>query len=164
MAELSGFARRCLDRQGFVDLDDRTRARLNLPLRFTPALCFGLASVGLALQSAAIFGALAVLALAGAAGLPHPFDLVYNRAVRPLVGGPSLPPTPAPRRFALVMATPVLAVASVAFALGAARLGVALGILQLGGCLVYMTTGWCPGSFAHEKLFGPVTAGGMSKS
>lgn len=164
MAELSGFARSCLNRQGFVGLDDQARARLNLPLRFTPTLCFGLASVGLALQSAAIFGSLAVIALAGAAGLPHPFDLAYNRAVRPLVGGPALPPNPAPRRFALVMATPVMASASAAFALGAAGAGVALGILQLAGCLVYITTGWCPGSFAHEKLFGPVTAGGMSKS
>jgi hypothetical protein len=156
MAELSGFARTCLNRQGFVDLEDSAKARLNLSLRFTPTLCFSVAAVGIALQSAILLGILAASALGAAAGIPHVFDVLYNRVIRPLGSGPALPPNPPPRRFAFVMATPVIAAASVAFALGATGLGLAFGLLQLAGCLVYITTGWCPGSFAHEKLFGPM--------
>jgi hypothetical protein len=56
------------------------------------------------------------------------------------------------------MATPVLAAAAVSFAVGAATAGVVFGVMQMAGCALYVTTGWCAGSFAHEKLFGPVAA------
>jgi len=105
VAQLSSFANSCLDRQGFVDLDQDAKARLNLALRFTPALCFSVAAVGVALRSPVILGLVAASAFGAALGITHPFDILYNRAVRPLVGGPALPPNPAPRRFAFVLAT-----------------------------------------------------------
>jgi hypothetical protein len=52
------------------------------------------------------------------------------------------------------MASPLLAAAGIAFAVDAVVLGTALGALQLAGCATYVASGWCPGSFAHEKLFG----------
>jgi hypothetical protein len=152
----SPFGRACLVRQGFGTLDEATMARLDLPLRFTPALCLALTAVGIVTGSPWLLGALAVLAAGAAAGLRHPFDLVWEYGLRPLVHGPHLPAAPPPRRFAFVMATPVLAAAAVCFAAGATTAGVVFGVMQMAGCALYVTTGWCAGSFAHEKLFGPI--------
>jgi hypothetical protein len=54
------------------------------------------------------------------------------------------------------LATPVLAAAAVAFTVGASNLGTAVGVAQAAGCGVYVTTGWCPASFVHRTLFGPI--------
>ncbi|MDQ3679449.1 MAG: DUF4395 domain-containing protein [Actinomycetota bacterium] len=148
------FRQACLNRQGFDHLAEPDKVRLDLPLRFTPALCLALAAVGVVLRSPLLLGALATGAVIAALDRAHPFDWLYNTAVQPLIGGPALPPNPSPRRFAFVMAAPVLAGTTVAFALDAAVLGTVLGALQLAGCATYVATGWCPGSFAHEKLFG----------
>ena len=156
--ELSQFGRRCLLRQGFVGLDEQALRRLDWPLRFTPALCLTLTAIGTVAGSAWLLGALALMAGVPTLGVAHPFDLVWERVVRPVVGGPQLPRTPAPRQFAFVMATPVLSAAAVSFAVGATAVGVAFGTVQMAGCALYVTTGWCAGSFVHEKLFGPVTA------
>jgi hypothetical protein len=159
---LSDFRRSCLVRQGFVDLGEQALRRVEWPLRFTPALCLTLTAIGTVAGSAWLLGALALMAGIATLGVTHPFDLVWERIVRPVVRGPQLPPTPAPRRFAFVMATPVLSAAAVSFAVGATAVGVAFGTLQMVGCALYVTTGWCAGSFLHEKLFGPVTAASSS--
>jgi hypothetical protein len=153
---LSPFARANLDRQGFEGLDEPTKTALDLPLRFTPALCLTLTAVGVATRSAWLLALLAAGAGVAAASGTHPFDVVYNSMVRRATAGPPLPPAPPPRRLAFILATPVLAAAAVAFTVGASSLGTAVGVAQAAGCGVYVTTGWCPASFAHGKLFGPV--------
>lgn len=150
----SSFQQTCLDLQGFGGLSDADKARLSVPLRFTPALCLLLTLVGVALRSPLLLGALTAAAAVAALGHPHPFDLLYTAVLRPLAGGPHLPANPPPRRFAFVLAVPVLGATTVAFAVGAAGVGIGLGALQLAGCATYVATGWCPGSFAHGKLFG----------
>jgi hypothetical protein len=160
--ELSEFGRRCLLRQGFVDLDEQALRRVDWPLRFTPALCLTLTAIGTVAGSAWLLGALALMAGVATLGITHPFDLVWERVVRPVVRGPQLPRTPAPRRFAFVMATPVLSAAAASFAVGATAVGVAFGTLQMAGCALYVSTGWCAGSFLHEKLFGSVTPASSS--
>lgn len=149
---LSPFAETCLARQGFdtVACDDR---RFALALRFTPAVCLSLVVVALALQSAILFAVLGATAFAAALGHRHLLDIVYDMAVRPLVHGPALPANPAPRRFAFVLSTPMLACAALAFATGAKGIGVAIGAVQLGACALYVSTGWCPASFIHNTLF-----------
>src|SRR3977135_4009313 len=110
---LSPVGRRCLLRQGFVDLDEQALRRVDWPLRFTPALCLTLTAIGTVAGSAWLLAALAVMAGVATLGITHPFDLVWDRVVRPVVRGPQLPRTPGPRRFAFVMATPVLSAAAV---------------------------------------------------
>ena len=159
MAANSAYRRRCLDAQGFVDLDDEAKATLDLPLRFTPALCMAATVVGVLLHSPVIVGTLAATAAASLVGSQgHVFDVLYNHGVRRLTGGPRLPRNPAPRRLAFLMATVMLTATAVAFAVGLRTLGSVLGTVQIVGCATYVFTGFCIGSWLHGKLFGPVPA------
>lgn len=153
MPTLTPYASTCLARQGF-DPDDADVGRVQLALRFTPALCLALVAVAVLTRSALLLGALAVAAAVAATGRPHVFDLLYDAAIRPLVDGPRLPSNPSPRRFAFVLATPVLAAAAIAMAVGATGVGGAIGLAQMAACTLYVATGWCPASFAHNLAFG----------
>lgn len=151
---LTPFARSCLNRQGFTSLDEQELAVIDIPLRFTPALCLALTTVGLLTRSALLLGLLALAAAVAATGRRHAFDVLYDRVVRPLVSGPRLPGNPPPRTFAFVLAAPVLAGAAVAFAVDATAIGLALGVTQIAGCALDVMTGWCAASAVHERLFG----------
>ena len=120
---LAGWSRSCLTMQGYGSLSDEERRSLWLGLRFSTGLCFAGIALGTALASPALLLAMAVTALVGGFLTPkHPFDYVYDAALRPLLGGPSVPPSPAPRRFACQLATPWIAAIAVAFLAGAPRL------------------------------------------
>lgn len=150
---MTSFRRQCLVQEGFGRLHDAELACLDLPLRFSPALCVGMTATGIATGNAVVFGLLAVLAAIAAATRRHPFDFVWEHLVRPLVGGPHIPKAPCPRRFAFVIATPVLAGAAVSLALGAEVLGLGLAVLQVAGCTAYVLAGWCGASLVYTKLF-----------
>lgn len=155
MPILGGFSKSCLLMQGYANLGDENLARLNLRLRFSPALCLGGTIAGTLTRSWPVFGALAIVALIGwllPAG--HPFDLLFNRVVRPLVRGDALPPNPPPRRSAFLMAVPVLGGAALAFGLGAAPLGYTLAAFQLAGCAIYVLTGLCVASWLFGTTLG----------
>jgi hypothetical protein len=87
------FRQKCLGRQGFDELAEPDKARLDPPLRFTPALCLALTALGLVLRSPLLLAALAAGAVIAALGPAHPFDWLYNAAAQPLIGGPQVPPT-----------------------------------------------------------------------
>lgn len=139
--------------EGFGRLESGELARLDLPLRFSPALCLGFTTVGIVTRSPVVFALLASVAAVGAATRRHPFDFIWEWLVRPVVAGPHLPKAPRPRRFAFIMATPVLAAAAVSLALGAEVLGLALAALQLAGCAAYVFAGWCGASLVYNTLF-----------
>ncbi|MDQ4097273.1 MAG: DUF4395 domain-containing protein [Actinomycetota bacterium] len=149
---MTGFRRQCLVQEGFGRLDDAQLAQLDLPLRFSPALCLGLMVIGIATRNPVVFGLLAALAAIGAITRRHPFDLVWEYLVRPVVGGAHLPAAPCPRRFAFVVATPVLTAATLSLALGREALGLSLAALQVAGCAAYVFAGWCGASLVHQKL------------
>jgi hypothetical protein len=58
MSTFTETARARIQAQGFCDLDDKTYAQLNYPLRLSPAICMTWAAVGTALASAPILWAL----------------------------------------------------------------------------------------------------------
>jgi Domain of unknown function (DUF4395) len=114
------WSRGVLTMQGYGDLSDSERQSLWLGLRFSTGLCFAGIALGFALASPALLLAMAVTAGVGVFLTPkHPFDYVYDAAVRPLLGGPSVPPSPAPRRFSCQLATPWVVAIAVAFWAGA---------------------------------------------
>jgi hypothetical protein len=147
------FRRQCLVQEGFGRLDDAELTRLDLPLRFSPALCLVATAAGIATRSAAVLGLLGVLAATAAATRRHPFDLIWEYLVRRAVRGPHLPEAPGPRRFAFIMATLVLTGAALSLALGAEALGLGLAALQVAGCAAYVSAGWCGASLVRQKLF-----------
>lgn len=150
---LASRSRSCLTMQGYGNLSDRERRGLWLGLRFSPALCLAGIALGTALASPVLL--LAMAAAAGVGGFvtaKHPFDYVYDAALRPLLGGPSVPPSPAPRRFACQLATPWVAAIAVAFLADAAVLAWVLAVpLLLAGATV-TATNWCLPSFIYGLL------------
>ena len=72
--------------------------RLRWALRLPTGLCLMLVLLGLALQSAVLLLALVPIGAFAGFTARHPFDYVWNGAVRHVVGAPGLPPNPT-RRF-----------------------------------------------------------------
>ena len=66
MARLSDFTETNLSRQGFGKLDEETKSRYALPLRFTPAVGTTFIVMGLILQSPIWLGSMALVAFSGA--------------------------------------------------------------------------------------------------
>ncbi len=154
MAQLSAFTRSCLNMQGYVQLDDDTKSRYALALRFSPAVCTALIVAGLVLQSPIWLGVMAVVAIIGAI-LPsgHPIDLLYNFGVRYLFGAPPLPPNPKPRRFACIVTTLFLIGSALSFQYGLPVLAFVLGGFLSAVLLVNTLTNWCLAGWMYGLVF-----------
>jgi hypothetical protein len=147
------WSRSCLTMQGYGALDDRARRQLWLGIRFAPALCLTGIALGTALASPPLLFAIAAVAALGGFVTPkHPFDYVYDLAVRPLVGGDRVPQTPPPRRFACQLATPWIVAVAVAFLADASTLAWILAVPLLGVATTVTTTNWCLASFIYGLL------------
>lgn len=152
---LGTWSRGCLTMQGYGDLSDSERRGLWLGLRFSPALCFAGIAFGTVLASPAVLFAMALTALVGGfVTAKHPFDYLYDAALRPLLGGPGVPPSPPPRRFACQMATPWVAAIAVAFAADAPTLAWVLAAPLLLAAATVTTTNWCLPSLIYGLLHG----------
>ena len=139
--------------QGYGALTDRARRELWLGLRFSPALCLAGIALGTVLASPAVLLAMAVTAgIGGFMTAKHPFDYLYDAAVRPLLGGPKVPTSPAPRRFACQLATPWVAAIAVAFLADAPVVAWALAAPMLLVAATVTTTNWCLPSFVYGLL------------
>jgi hypothetical protein len=152
---LTGWSRSCLTMQGYGGLSDRERQSLWLGLRFSPALCLAGIALGTVLASPALLLAMAVAAgVGGFVTAKHPFDYAYDAVLRPLLGGPSLPPTPAPRRFACQLATPWIVAIAVAFWAGAPTVAWVLAVPLLVVAATNTVTNWCLPSLIYGLLHG----------
>jgi len=157
MTKLSAFTKDNLIKQGFGKIDDETKSRYALPLRFTPAVGTVLIVIGLALQSPIWLGSMALITLSGAL-LPRGMllDLVYNLGVRHLFHAPPLPATPKPRQFSYLLSTVLLLGSTLSFYFGLSVLGFILGGMVVIGGLILSTTLWCLGSWYYRLFFGHV--------
>lgn len=141
--------------QGYGTLSDEQRRDLWLGLRFAPALCFAGIALGVVLALPVLLLAMAATAFVGGfLTAKHPFDHVYDLALRPLLGGPSVPLSPAPRRFACQLATPWVAGIAVAFLAGATVTAWVLAVPLLAAAATVTTTNWCLPSLIHGLLHG----------
>ena len=145
---------RWLEMQGF-SCATRPDAEALVPwLRFSPGLTTVVVVVGTALASPLLLGALSLVTGVCAATQRHPFDLVYDRVLRPVTGSPALPRNPVPRRFACGIATGWLVTTALAFLAGAALAGYALGALLVVLGTLVATTHLCVGSLVYQLLTG----------
>ena len=154
MATLNAFTSTNLDHQGFGDLDEESKSRYRLPLRFTPGLGITLIWIGLMLQSPIWLGSMALVALSGALW-PRGMliDLVYNLGFRHLFRAPALPSTPKPRQFSYLLSTLLLTGSALSFLSGLPVFGWILGGLVVLGGAILTTTLWCLGSWLYRQLF-----------
>jgi hypothetical protein len=152
---ISSWSRGCLTMQGYGSLGDDERKELWLGLRLSPLLCFTGIALGTALGSPALLLAMAATAFAGGFLTPkHPFDYLYDIALRPVLGGPKVPVSPAPRRFACQLATPWIVAIAVAFLAGQSAIAWALAIPLLVVAATVMTTNWCLPSLIYGLAHG----------
>ncbi len=154
--------RRRVEAQGFHGLDDVALAEIGPWLRWSPALCAIFMAAGTILASPPLLWGLSVIALLGVVLPNHPFDYVYNHAVRRLTRTRALPPNGPQRRFACAMATVWLVATGFAFEQGAATLGYVLGgVLTLVAATVG-STHFCIPSLIYNTLFGRRSTAGAS--
>jgi len=149
--------RRRLEAQGFCDLDESTMTELASWLRWSPALCAIVMAVGVALRAPLVLWTLGAIALLGALLPFHPFDLLYNHAVRYASGTQRLPHHGAQRRFACALATVWLAATGWAFAAGATALGFILGGSIVAVATLVSVTHICIPSMIYNVLVRPRT-------
>jgi|SRR5438552_40980 len=139
--------------QGFACDADANIVAAARWLRFTPILSTLCIIAGTAFRSPLLLWGFAIITITGAAGW-HPFDALFNALVRRWVNAPSLPPNPAPRRFAMVVAAVWSAGAGWLISAGFIWIGVIVGGgLALAGAIV-ATTHFCLGSWMYQKLWG----------
>jgi hypothetical protein len=142
--------------QSFCGLDDATYARINYPLRLSPAICMVWAAVGTALASPTVLWALAPFALLGAILRGHPFDVLYNHGLRHLSGAPALPRYGARRRFGCTSATTMLLAAGWSFHTAHIVAGYIIGGTLVTAAFVNVTTGVCIPAFIARICLGKV--------
>jgi hypothetical protein len=131
-----------LETQGYGLGEDEVRA-LRFGLRFPTALCLVLVGAGLALESALMIALLVPIGALAGWTARHPFDYVWNGAVRHLLDAPPLPPNPTRRRHAFKLATIWLAGVAVLFAAGASTAALILGGLLVAVCSLVTVTNFC---------------------
>jgi hypothetical protein len=131
-----------LTTQGYC-LSEAERRELAFGLRFSTGLCLSLVLVALVLESAAMVFALSGIGLVASFAARHPFDHMWNRGVRHLVGGPALPPNPPRRRDAFKVASAWLLVVGTLLAAGAMTVALVLGGLLVAACATVTATNLC---------------------
>jgi hypothetical protein len=131
-----------LKKQGYC-LSENEQHELRIALRFSTGLCLSLVLVALVLESAPMVFALCAIGVLAGFTSRHPFDHLWNRAVRHLAGGPPLPANPARRRHAFKLATVWLACVGALLAVGETTLALVLGGLLVGACAAVTALNLC---------------------
>ncbi len=143
----SQFAQRNLAMQGFKAVPSASSW-----LRMTPSMSTTWIATGTALRSPLVLLGFSLVSAFGASRRTHPFDQVYNRGLRRLTHGDALPENPAPRRFAMGLASAWAATTAALFATGHKRGATVAGaLLALAGGLV-ASTHFCVGSFIYRQV------------
>ena len=128
--------------QGYCLTGEESRD-LRWGLRFPTALCLALVVAGLALQSAVLILALVPIGATAGWTKRHPFDLIWNVALRPLSGAPEMPPNPTPRRHAFKLGAAWLLAVGLLFAVGQATAALVLGGVLVAVCGLVTATNFC---------------------
>ena len=150
-ASTGAWMRGNLTTQGYC-LSDSERRALWLGLRFSTGGCLALVVAGLALESAVFFALLGGIGLIAGFTSRHPFDYVWDHAVRHIAGAPALPPNPRRRRDAFKVGTAWLAVVAVLFAAGANTAALVMGVLLVAACATVTVTNLCLPSEVLSRL------------
>ena len=137
--------------QGYC-LTDQQQREVRFAVRFPTALCLPLVVAGLALGSPIVLFALAVVGAFAGFGPRHPFDYLWNHAVRHLVRQPQVPPNPRRRRHAFKIGTACLATVGVLFAVGLEVPALVLGSMLLIACTSATVLNFCVPSEALARL------------
>jgi hypothetical protein len=137
--------------QGFRDRD--TDQQLFHGLMFQPKMIGVLLTVGMVVQKAWLFAALAgVLWWCAMAPAYNVFELLYNRVIADRRGWPRVGPAPEPRRFAQGLATMLAAVIAAALMSDATIVALVAEAVLAAAILGIVFAHFCFGSWAYWRL------------
>ncbi len=139
---MTAWTERNLTVQGYCLSPSESRA-LRWGLRFPTALCFALVVTGLALHSAILILALVPIGAAAGWTRRHPFDLIWNHALRHLSGAPEVPPNPTPRRHGFKVGTAWVLAVGILFAIGQPIAALIIGVMLLAACGLLTAMNFC---------------------
>ncbi len=140
---------RNLKTQGYC-LSNTERRGLWLGLRFPTGACLALVITGVALGSVPILLVASGIGLIAGFTRRHPFDLIWNHAVRHALRMPALPPNPPRRRHAFKIAAVWLLTLAGLFAAGLTTLAVVLGVAMIAACSAVTMFNLCLPSIAFS--------------
>jgi hypothetical protein len=152
--ELSPTTRLRLDIQGFEGEPDSTLAPVARWLRLAFGLCASLAIVGLLFRFHPLLWTLTGVAALGALSPVHPFDLLYNHAIRYLTKTGPLPRRGVPSRFACGLGSVWMAATILLLGAGRTTLALVLGWTLVGVAVLVSTTDICIPSLTYRLFFG----------
>lgn len=150
---ISPTCRRRLMAQGYLNYSDQQLGDFKIGIRFAYALCTVLFATGLFLSSPKVLMVAATIAFLGAFPPYHPFDYLYNYAIRHLIGKPKLPPRSNQGRFACGIASVWLTTIILLIMGGNLMVANILGGVLLVVALLVTTTDICIPSMVYNFLF-----------
>jgi hypothetical protein len=102
---LPGVRLRRLRAQGFTTQNDQLLTDMAFGIRFAYRVCVIVLLVAISLKSTALFTSMLGIAFLGIVLPNHPFDYVYNYALKGLLNKPGIPMRPSQLKFACMIAT-----------------------------------------------------------
>jgi hypothetical protein len=150
---LTSVSRKRLETQGYLGFTDSELSDFTFGIRFAYYACGSLVILGLVLTSMEILASVMIIAFFGIFPPYHPFDYLYNYAIRHAVNKPKTPPRSNQGRFACGVATVWLAGIIYCFYIGLNGLGYIAGGILVAIAALVSTTDICVPSMIYNFWF-----------
>ena len=150
---VSPTTRKRLETQGYIGFTDAELNDFKFGIRFAYYLCGLLVVLGLALTRVEILAVSMLIAFLGTLPPVHPFDYLYNYAIRYFFKKPKLPPRTNQGRFACGLATVWLGGVIYLFYAGLHVLGYIAGGMLVSIAVLVSTMDICVPSMIYNFLF-----------
>lgn len=150
---LSGRRIKSIRAQGYFHLRDEDIAALAFGNRFAYILCVTLLAIGVTMANIPTLLAMNAIAFAAIVLPYHPFDYVYNLALRHVLNKPELPPRSKQLKFACAIATAWIMATIALFYTGHTVAAHVAGYMLVGVALLLVTTDICIPSIIFNYIF-----------
>lgn len=142
-----------LKAQGYGYLSDNEISELAFGNRFAYILCGSIVAIAVATAHQATLMAMTIVAFLGIILPYHPFDYIYNHALRGMLNKPILPPRSKQLKFACIIATLWLIATTYLFYTGLFFEAYILGGLLVAVAFIVSVTDFCIPSMIYNFVF-----------
>jgi Domain of unknown function (DUF4395) len=150
---ISPATRKRLETQGYNGFTDVELNDFKIGIRFAYFLCTALVVLGLLLTNLEILTVAVIIAFLGSVSRRHPFDYLYNNAVRYPINKPKIPHRSIQGRFNCGIATVWLGAIIILFYTGLTAWGYIAGGILVAIATLVSTTDICIPSMIYNFLF-----------
>jgi hypothetical protein len=139
--------------QGYDHYSDQEISALSFGNRFAYIVCTILLLTGLITRNIPLLSAVLVIAFSGVVLPYHPFDYVYNYAIKRVLDKPLLPRRSNQLKFACLMATAFILLTLYFLLTGRVSYGYLSGCMLVSVALLVSTTDYCIPSTIYNRIF-----------